>query len=72
MIQKKMDPTTDIPRYSLFVLCVVSAYSLQAVQKDAFLRVLDPQNKFSTFLRKIGTRIHASEKCIFCTTAAKT
>jgi hypothetical protein len=65
------------PPYSLLVLCVVSAYSLQAVKEDALLRVLDTQNKFSMFLRKIGTcvpniRIRASGNRIFSTTAVKT
>jgi hypothetical protein len=45
---------------------MVSTYSLQAAQNDALLSALDPQNKFSMILRKIGTcvqntRIHASE-----------
>jgi len=53
------------PRCSLLLFCVVSAYSLQTVQKYALLSPLGPQNKFSMILRKIGTcvlntKIHAS------------
>jgi hypothetical protein len=59
------------PRYSLLVLCMVSSYSLQAVQEDALHSALDPQNKFSMIFRKTGPRIRASENCICSNPALK-